>query len=93
MVVNHNMAAIGQSRQLRYNVKKMEDSSKKLSSGYKIISANDDAVGLQITEAIRAGEVGGFFNVKGVDKIYQMQRMICQCQIRAGIRWLFLRTV
>lgn len=39
MVVNHNMAAIGQSRQLRYNVKKMEDSSKKLSSGYKIISA------------------------------------------------------
>ena len=42
MVVNHNMAAIGQSRQLRYNVKKMEDSSKKLSSGYKIISANDD---------------------------------------------------
>ena len=30
MVVNHNMAAICQSRQLRYNVKKMEDSSKKL---------------------------------------------------------------
>ena len=61
MVVNHNMAAIGQSRQLRYNVKKMEDSSKKLSSGYKIISANDDAVGLQITETMR-------HQIKGLNK-------------------------
>ena len=61
MVVNHNMAAIGQSRQLRYNVKKMEDSSKKLSSGYKIITANDDAVGLQITETMR-------HQIKGLNK-------------------------
>lgn len=61
MVVAHNMAAIGQSRQLRYNVKKMEDSSKKLSSGYKIISANDDAVGLQITETMR-------HQIKGLNK-------------------------
>ena len=61
MVVAHNMAAIGQSRQLRYNVKKMEDSSKKLSSGYKIITANDDAVGLQITETMR-------HQIKGLNK-------------------------
>ena len=61
MVVNHNMAAICQSRQLRYNVKKMEDSSKKLSTGYRIISANDDAVGLQISEKMRN-------QIKGLDK-------------------------
>lgn len=61
MVVAHNMAAIGQSRQLRYNVKKMEDSSKKLSSGYKILTANDDAVGLQISETMR-------HQIKGLNK-------------------------
>ena len=43
MVVNHNMAAICESRQLRYNVKKMEKSSKKLATGYKLNAANDDA--------------------------------------------------
>ena len=42
MVVNHNMAAICESRQLRYNVKKMEKSSKKLATGYKLNTANDD---------------------------------------------------
>ena len=47
MVVNHNMAAICESRQLRYNVKKMEKSSKKLATGYKLNTANDDAAGLQ----------------------------------------------
>lgn len=39
MVVNHNMAAICESRQLRYNVKKMEKSSKKLATGYKLNTA------------------------------------------------------
>lgn len=39
----------------------MEDSSKKLSSGYKIITANDDAVGLQITETMR-------HQIKGLNK-------------------------
>ena len=53
MVVNHNMAAIRETNQLHYNVKKMENSSKKLSSGYRIVSANDDAVGLQISETMR----------------------------------------
>ena len=53
MVVNHNMASICESRQLRYNVKKMEKSSKKLATGYKIIGANDDAAGLQISETMR----------------------------------------
>ena len=53
MVVNHNMAAICESRQLRYNVKKMEKSSKKLATGYKLNTANDDAAGLQISETMR----------------------------------------
>ncbi len=53
MVVNHNMAAIEESRQLRYNVRKMEKSSKKLATGYKISTANDDAAGLKISETMR----------------------------------------
>lgn len=61
MVVNHNMATICESRQLRYNVKKMESSSRKLASGYRIVSAADDAVGLQISETMR-------HQVKGLNK-------------------------
>ena len=61
MVVNHNMAAICESRQLRYNVKKMEKSSKKLATGYKLNAANDDAAGLQISETMR-------HHVKGLNK-------------------------
>jgi flagellin len=61
MVVNHNMNAIIESRELRDNVKKMEKSSKKLSSGYKINGANDDAAGLKISETMRR-------QVKGLDK-------------------------
>lgn len=53
MVVNHNMASICESRQLRCNVKKMEKSSKKLATGYKLLGANDDAAGLQISETMR----------------------------------------
>lgn len=33
MVVNHNMAAICESRQLRYNVKKMKNLPKSLRQG------------------------------------------------------------
>ena len=53
MVVNHNMALICESRQIRCNVKKMEKSSKKLATGYKLLGANDDAAGLQISETMR----------------------------------------
>jgi flagellin len=60
MVVNHNMAAICGSTQLRYNVKKMEDSSRKISSGYKIVAASDDAAGLKISETMRN-------QIKGLD--------------------------
>ena len=45
MVVNHNMASICESRQLRYNVKKMEVSSKKLATGYKIIAGDTGCSG------------------------------------------------
>lgn len=38
----------------------------------------------QLAEAIRAGEVGGFFNVKGVGKIYQLQQMAVE-ESRLGI--------
>lgn len=64
MVVNHNMATICGSRQLRYNVKKMESSSKKLSTGYKLNAANDDAAGLQISEKMR-------HQVRGLNKAFR----------------------
>ena len=47
------MALICESRQLRCNVKNMEKSSKKLATGYKLLGANDDAAGLQISETMR----------------------------------------
>jgi flagellin len=55
------MNAIIESRELRYNVKKMEKSSKKLSSGYKVNGANDDAAGLDISETMRR-------QIKGLDR-------------------------
>lgn len=53
LVVSHNMAAMYQHRQLKINHRKLEDSSKKLASGYKIINNKDDAAGLSISETMR----------------------------------------
>lgn len=75
MVVNHNMASICESRQLRYNVKKMEVSSKKLATGYKIIGANDDAAGLQISETRR-------HQTRGLNKAPGIRRMASACYRR-----------
>lgn len=53
LVVSHNMASMYQHRQLKINHRKLEDSSKKLASGYKIINDKDDAAGLSISETMR----------------------------------------
>ncbi len=85
MVVNHNMAAICESRQLRYNVKKMEKSSKKLATGYKLNTANDDAAGLQISETMR-------HHVKGLNKASGIHRMASVCCRRRMQRFRRHRT-
>lgn len=53
MVVQHNMQAVNTNRMLGGNVKAVAKSSEKLSSGYKVNRAADDAAGLSISEKMR----------------------------------------
>lgn len=53
MVVQHNLASMNANRQLNINNKKKASSSEKLSSGYRINRAADDAAGLSISEKMR----------------------------------------
>lgn len=53
MVIQHNIQAANANRMLGSVTKKQSDSVKKLSSGYRINSAADDAAGLSISEKMR----------------------------------------
>ena len=53
MVVQHNMQAVNTNRMLGQNVKAVAKSSEKLSSGYAVNRAGDDAAGLSISEKMR----------------------------------------
>lgn len=53
MVVQHNLSAINSYRQLGITTGLQAKSSEKLSSGYKINRAADDAAGLSISERMR----------------------------------------
>ena len=48
MVVQHNLSAMNTNRQLGIVTDSMSKSTEKLSSGYKINRAADDAAGLSI---------------------------------------------
>ncbi len=54
MVVQHNMAASNANRQLGISTSSLSKSTEKLSSGYKINRAADDAAGLSISEKMRS---------------------------------------
>ena len=54
MVVQHNMTAMNANRQLGITTSAQAKSSEKLSSGYKINRAGDDAAGLTISEKMRS---------------------------------------
>ena len=54
MVVQHNMSAMNANRQLGITTGLQAKSSEKLSSGYKINRAADDAAGLSISEKMRS---------------------------------------
>ncbi len=58
MIVQHNMAAANTNRQLGINSKNLSKSTEKLSSGYRINRAGDDAAGLSISEKMR-GQIRG----------------------------------
>jgi flagellin len=53
MVVQHNMQAVNTNRMLGQNVKAVQKSTEKLSSGYQVNRAADDAAGLSISEKMR----------------------------------------
>ena len=53
MVVQHNLSAMNTSRQMGTVSSAMSKSTEKLSSGYKINRAADDAAGLSISEKMR----------------------------------------
>ena len=54
MVVQHNMAAANANRQLGISTRTLSKSTEKLSSGYRINRAADDAAGLSISEKMRS---------------------------------------
>ncbi len=61
MVVQHNLTAMNANRQLGITTGQQAKSSEKLSSGYKINRAADDAAGLKISEKMRS-------QVRGLNK-------------------------
>ena len=61
MVVQHNLSSMNTNRQLGTVTEAMSKSTEKLSSGYKINRAADDAAGLSISEKLRS-------QIRGLDK-------------------------
>ena len=61
MVVQHNMQAANTNRQLGITTNAQAKSTEKLSSGYRINRAADDAAGLSISEKMRS-------QIRGLDK-------------------------
>mgnify|MGYP004510368563 FL=1 len=61
MVVQHNLTAMNSNRQLSGTTSAQAKSAEKLSSGYRINRAGDDAAGLKISEKMRS-------QIRGLDK-------------------------
>ena len=61
MVVQHNLTAMNANRQLGINTSALAKSTEKLSSGYRINRAADDAAGLAISEKMRS-------QIRGLDQ-------------------------
>lgn len=53
MILSHNISALNTQRQYKITTKQQEKSTEKLSSGYKINRAADNAAGLAISEKMR----------------------------------------
>lgn len=58
MIVQHNMSAMNANRNLGVTAGQLSKSTEKLSSGYRINRAGDDAAGLAISEKMR-GQIRG----------------------------------
>jgi flagellin len=61
MIINHNLSAMNTHRQLSINSGNLAKNVEKLSSGYRINRAADDAAGLSISERMRS-------QIRGMDQ-------------------------
>lgn len=78
MVIQHNMNAMNANRQLGLTTGRLSKSSEKLSSGYKINRAGDDAAGLSISEKMRK-------QVRGLGKASEnIEDGVSLCQVADG---------
>ena len=75
MVVQHNMQAANANRMLNVTTGQQAKSTEKLSSGYRINRAADDAAGLTISEKMRK-------QIKGLDQSFNKCRGWCFMQYR-----------
>ena len=74
MIVKHNITAMNSNRMLGLTTKSQASSTEKLSSGYKINRAADDAAGLAISEKMRR-------QVRGLTQAPLTRRMVsAQCR-------------
>ena len=78
MVIQHNLTALNANRQLGIVKNNLSKSTEKLSSGYKINRAADDAAGLSISEKMRK-------QIRGLSQATEnIQDGISLCQVADG---------
>ena len=65
MVIAHNLQAMNAQRQFGITAKNLVKSTEKLSSGYKVNRAADDAAGLSISEKTGKGLDSGVAERRG----------------------------
>ena len=78
MVILHNMCALNAQRQFGINAKNKSKVTEKLSSGYRINRASDDAAGLSISEKMRRQVRGLTQGVKNTEEGVSL------CQVADG---------
>lgn len=82
MIINHNLSAINTLNALGKNTQATSKSLQKLSTGYRINGASDDAAGLAISEKMR-GQISG---LKQASANLRMAFLYCKQQKAAWIK-------
>ena len=76
MVVQHNMQAMNANRMLNITTGAQSKSTEKLSSGYRINRAADDAAGLTISEKMRSQIRGLLITHRMVSLLSRQQKVL-----------------
>ena len=80
MRIQHNIAAMNSYRNYNFNNSQLSKNLEKLSSGYKINRAGDDAAGLAISEKMRADAfealIGAVYLIYGMDEARRIVREV-----------------